>query len=690
MQKIISYISASLLFSFASLGGATGASKQAVDAQTTAYSSAPSASLDRSALWEQLEDIYAQLEIILPSSEPSKNEKPNFWEAAECTQDKSELMRADALYAEAEERSGRLGISLNGYYAKHNIENNYDNNEDSNAYLGLSWDILKEGYVANAQRAKSLFHEAELVKLQSKLKLITRKSKCYQYWQGKQFNNLEAILYKLKLDLMEPVYTIERRAYFKGWSYLDDFLIAEEELFSTQRKLKRLSSAFPLHTRALLVSPPILDIDIQAIILSIQNNKSFEQLSELKKNIIEHKEKSKTRNRLRFFVRSRFEKTVDNTSDTDRDLTAGLFFSVPLERKSTASTHFKKLEIEEEKQLLKQSQQLSLETSYQAYQEKLEKAIKQQYRYIRSYERARRSFVGKRSLGESELASAIIHLRTLLNSSIALIKVKRDLYRHLVSVFSIAGIDYDNQYVYRVANENSDYRARPGNRLIYIWSSAFNSTNNQTLVDFLNTKGIKRVALSVGQKTNQQKALKFIEVARKNRIRVEVITGANNWIFPESYDQAARSVVDAAKLTGAIHLDIEPHTLPGFKKQRERYLDNYLQMLRIIRKKLPDKIITVAVPYHWPEHVYREINNLADAIYIMAYGSRSVSKIESRIQPILDAVPVNKISLVLRVDDFEDEWAIEQAFEKIGRRLGIRHFGLHQYKTFIRKVGENI
>ncbi len=684
MQKITFYISIFIAFSIFPFETAISGTLGISSATNNSGSELP---LEQEELWERLELIYNKLEVSLPDPTDAKaDEAYMLFETANCSENKQDYMRSEALIAEADERNNRLGFSLNGYYIKRNIQSNINQDEDSRAYLELSWDVLKGGYMENSQQAESLYREAQLARLEGKSKQSTIKNKCLQYNQIKQFRKLENTLYRLKLDLMEPVYNIERRAYFKGWSYLDDFLVAEEELFSTQRKLRYLSSIFPQKDTTLAINPPVLDLDIQSIRLAMQSSSSVKELSDLQKEILDHKENPVTRNRLRFFVRNEFGDT--STSDSDRGVVAGLRFSIPLEKRSSTSVHFKKLAIEEGAQHLLLTQSVKLENSYQSYHEQLERVIKQQYRYIRSYERARRSFVEKRSLGDSELASAVIRLRTLLNSSIELVKAKHELYQRLASVLSTAGVAYDNQYVYQASLKNIDYRARPGNRLLYIWSSAFNTTNNEILVDFLNTKGIHRVALSVGKKTNLEKARRFIKLSNKNRIQIEIITGSNSWIFPESYKQIPRSVINAAGLTGAIHLDIEPHTLPGYKKQRGLYLKNYLKMLEIIRQELPDEKITVAVPHHWPESTYQKINKLVDAVYIMAYGTNSIDTIEKRIKTITDSIPTGKIALILRVDDFQDEWEIEKALEQLGQRTGIRSFGLHQYKTFIRKVGE--
>jgi len=660
---------------------------------TPATSIEPSLSKDEiltsQQLWARIESIYKQLETTLQNPRVDAHSELRSWILAECGFGEPERMKSAALHAEAMERKSRLGLSFNGYYAQQDLSDSSDNSEEGRAYLELSWDVLQNGYRANKERSKSLDQQAKLAEIESELKQADRQYLCHQYRQEKQFSGLKALLYQLKVDLMEPVYNVERRAYFKGWSHLDDFLVAEEELQTSLLKLESLDRLFSKNSLN-VTSPPVFDIDIQALREVMQLNQSYDEIGEIKKSILQHKDKASIRKRLRFFVRNEFDIDAGDSNDSDNELVAGLRFSIPIEKENKAALGFRYREIDEERRLLKQLQGIEFEKSVQIYQRQHDKALKQQYRYIKSYERARRSFVAKRLLGDGELASAILHLKDLLNNSIELIEIKQELYHRLLGVFSIAGVDISSTYIRESSLMNLDYRARPGKRFLYIWSAAFNKTDNQQLADFLNAKGIRRVLLSVGKKTNREKYQQFINNAEKEGLGVEVILGKNGWIFPVDHELAATEVLEAAQLSGVVHLDIEPHTLPGFKTQRGAYLENYINMLRAIRQRIPDKILTVAVPHNWPESVYRDIEGLVDAVYVMAYGRYTAKKLEDKLTTVMSVVPTAKLAVVLRVDDFADEWAIERAFEKLSEDTGIRNFGLHQYKTFIKKVSREL
>ena len=48
----------------------------------------------------------------------------------------------------------------------------------------------------------------------------------------------------------------------------------------------------------------------------------------------------------------------------------------------------------------------------------------------------------------------------------------------------------------------------------------------------------------------------------------------------------------------------------------------------------------------------------------MAYGTEKPEVLIRRISPLLRTVPAGKIVVVLRADDFRDEWAVEQMIEQ--------------------------
>ena len=99
-----------------------------------------------------------------------------------------------------------------------------------------------------------------------------------------------------------------------------------------------------------------------------------------------------------------------------------------------------------------------------------------------------------------------------------------------------------------------------------------------------------------------------------------------------------------------------------------------------------DRTLSIAVPFHWPGETYRQLSVMADKLYVMAYGTDQPEVLMRRIAPILKTVPADKLVMVLRAEDFQDEWAIEQMLERIASETAIDQFAIHDLDSFIRKA----
>jgi len=596
-----------------------------------------------------------------------------------------EQLRADILRAEADNMQSRKGFELRGGYSSESFTNEDD---DPRAYLELSWDVLRNGYRANSHRSRALYGEADLVELRGRKKQMQQSYRCRRYQLAKTFSGLYGYMLGLKLELMKPVYDVERRAYFKGWSYLDDYLVSEGDIRLLESELRYLSIDADDNDAGLIQNPPIIDVRIQDVIEEIKNDDHNIRMAALQKKVLSEKERASERNRLRFFVRKSFD--VSN-SGTDDGMVAGLRFNIPLERQQHDILKYKLDQVDQEVEVHAWERISRARAAYTELREQMRRVIKQRYRYLRTQERVRRIFIEKKIAGdEVELASVIARVRTLLDAGIELVRAREELYRRVNEVFMAARIEYQPSMLHRVGTQKDINRARVGERSVYLWSGMFNKTSNDVIQDFLEAKSATTVLLSAGRKTDRIKLMEYVRIANRHDQRVELIVGSNNWIQPDRYERAALTVATVSEVTGAIHLDIEPHTLPAYKTDREQTMSQYLDMLRRLREASGVNKMSVAVPLHWKEDEYRVVNELADSVYFMTYGSSDIKKLARRLKKVVEFVSPDKVVVVLRIDDFEDEWALEQAFDYLRNRLGIRRFGIHQFRKYYSQSGERL
>lgn len=596
-----------------------------------------------------------------------------------------EQLRADILRAEADNMQSRKGFELRGGYSSESFSNDDD---DPSAYLELSWDVLRNGYRANSHRSQALFSEAELVELRGRKEQMLQSYRCRRYRLAKTFSGLYGYLLSLKLELMKPVYNVERRAYFKGWSYLDDYLVSEGDIRLLEKELHYINADSDKDDVIFMQNPPVIDVDLQGIIEEIRNDDHNTRLAALQKKILNEKERASERNRLRFFLRKSFDVS---SGSGDNGTVAGLRFSIPLEREEHDVLKFKLDQVDDEVDFHAWERISRAKAAYAELREQMRRVIKQRYRYLRTQERVRRIFLEKQIAGdEVELARVIARVRTLMDAGIEDVRAREELYRRVNEVFMAAQIDYQPSMVKLVSTHQDINRARVGERSVYLWSGMFNKTPNALIQDFLETKSATTVLLSAGHKVDRVKLMDYTRIANRHHQHVELIVGANNWIEPDKYERAAATVATVSEVTGAIHLDVEPHTLASYKTDREQTMSQYMGMLRRLREAAALNKLTVAVPLHWKEAEYREIGELADAVYFMTYGSPDIKKLSRRLEKVLDFVSPEKVVVVLRIGDFEDEWALEQAFDYLRSKLGIRRFGIHQFRKYFSQSGEQL
>lgn len=645
-------------------------------AKSFAANSAP----ETDQLWRQISTIEQNINK-LNSTATTRNQQHSLF-SDECGLSHPDNELARALKAESQLQQSNKGLSFRGGYTSDNLQ---DKNDEANAYLELSWDLWRQGYSEFKHRANSLQHQATIAKLKAQLEQQKLNDKCRRYRISQSFTGLLSQFLALKLSLMEPVYNIERRAYFKNWSYLDDLLVSEQDIKLLREELSYIHSNPYLDSSLNNISYlPIINVDINAIIQAIREDDRLEQIFTLEKKALTDKINLLDDDRLRFFVRKQF----DIANNNDNGVVAGLRFSIPFKNRLNLAEKYRLSHLDQQKKLQTWERISRTRTAYQKLREQLQRATKQQYRVLRATERMRRSFVQQKLHSNVELASAITRVKTVLDANIELVRAKEELYRRSNDIFLVSNIQYNKKYIRLHETNKANSRSRQGERSIYLWSKGFNRYANETIIDFLQAKNIKRVLLTAGRIVQRDKMKKFIKIAQDNNIYVESIVGSNKFFFKENHLTAAITVEIASSLSDAIHLDVEPHTFPDYKKNKKAYLEQYINMLHAIRKQSPNITLTVAIPFHWSSKVYTQIAGIVDRVYIMAYGSTKPETIARRLQPALQAIPHDKIVVVLRVTDFDDEWAIEKMITALKQQTNIQKYSLHTFRRFIQQAGK--
>ncbi|MCL7744734.1 hypothetical protein LV476_07220 [Guyparkeria hydrothermalis] len=658
------------------------ASSTALGATASTQAAPTSATSEADALWQQVERVYGALDADTLSHKPWQAGITRLFDDTPCTAPAPERLEAAAHRSTADRHEADPGLALNAYASSGSTA--AEPSERTDGYVEVSWDVLKGGLLESR-------HEAEQARLRARLSEILgdingerRELRCLRGLVHQRFLSDRLRWLTLKYDLMRQAHQVERRGYFQGWAHLDELMVSESDLVRLQREMETSHRVLALGHPGSPQSPrnfPLVDVDLQAILTAIQNDQRLDDLRQIQQSLAGESDRS-YQNRLRLFVRQNLD------PDVRRDVSVGARFSMPLAMGATArraALRHEQEAISERATLQRWERATSAQSAYLDFQEQLDKTIRQHYRVGRAWERLRRSITSQR-LGpqEAEIPVAVTRARALADARLEMLAAQEVLYRRLFEVFQAAGVPVHAAALKPVHLPGTTDRRRLGSRLIYVWSDSLNRLPNELLVDFLVAKGVHRAAVSGGVGADTRKLRDLYLLAEEQGITVSVLRGSPEWALPSEHERILPMLRRDADLTGRIHLDIEPHSLPEYDADSQRVLLGYLTLIERLRATSgADTHIAVSVPTHWPEAIYEQLTPLIDEVVVMAYGVTDHEKLSDRLSNALATLPPSKTRIALRPSDFRDEWQLEQFIEALAAETGITRFAIHDLDTYM-------
>lgn len=599
-----------------------------------------------------------------------------------------ETSRALALRDEANAYRRDLGLELRGGYTlteRGVTDGNADQETSNRAYLELSWDILADGYRRKRELSASRDSEAALWDIQAGLQARRRQQHCRAQAISLAYDQLEARLLTLKQAMLEPIDEASRRSYLLGRRTLEEALFIRGELDSATTTLGstqyRLDQA-EISPSRLSARPPQVEVDMAAVHEALADSWELIEIARLEKDALQQAKEKQQINHLRLFART--EMTDGGSTSNNGALVAGVRFIVPLTSQKAPGLRHRLQEIDDQLLLDAWEQQARLQDAQRDLEAQTGRMVEQRYRFLRAQERARRSLTLHRLYpDEADVADAIRQTVEGINAAIELMRVQKEQYRRINAVFLQARVEPGDNHLRIVRADADSRRMRHGERALYLWSASFNQTSNQVIAAFLDAKRIDTLLLSAGKSTDQAKLRSLLPLLQAQGTTLELTLGENSWALPENHAKVVERAKAAARLGAAVHLDVEPHTLPIYKVNKAALLANYQEMVRKVRTALPpETALSLSVPIHWDPAVYAALAPHVTRLHLMAYDSDDAQRIARRIAPIIAATHLEKLSIALRISDFSDEWSIERTIDQLRRHTNIQAYSLHQFKDY--------
>lgn len=605
-----------------------------------------------------------------------------------CSPVRPEQARANALAQEASHSNRDLGIELNGRYGQRSrLVTDESGGGLSGTYLGLEWDLLSQGFLGNRQRSTLLETRARAERLSGELARIQRAETCRARRIQERIRGIIPRLLEDRIRLARYRQRLLRKAYLEGEALLDDFLEAKQAVKEAERRLKLLRDS--VHREydppPLDAFPPLVRFDFEGLAQATLGDSLRRRLGEAERRSIALQDASTFDTRLSVFGRYTTTRTFQ-----DRDFEVGLRFSQPLFGALLGNDGVAEAERAEvqrrEEELALEEQRENLRTVHRRFEEDQARAIRAHYRTTSRRERVRRRLSERAIRGNERLNEAILAAENLLAATIEKALAYGEVYEEVARAFSAAREPFDPTYLKLHPITTYEWRGRVGRRALYVWSEEFRRQSNDFLIELAQARKIERLVVSAGQNTPMGRLRSLQAQARENDVAVELLLAPNHWVRPGGIERARTRIRKLDLRGSALHLDVEPHMFDDFDQRQDELLRRYLRILRVARRNIGENELMVSVPLFWPNRVYREIAEIVDRAYLMAYGEKKTHERASQVLEVSRFFRPEQRVVALRPEDYENPWQLDQSISTLQKVVGTDQFALHDLESFLQFI----
>ncbi|MGE0636828.1 MAG: YCF48-related protein [Bacteroidia bacterium] len=230
---------------------------------------------------------------------------------------------------------------------------------------------------------------------------------------------------------------------------------------------------------------------------------------------------------------------------------------------------------------------------------------------------------------------------------------------------------------------------------MYIWSESLSKRSEAYIEEYLNLNNINRAIISAGQ-VEKAKVNSLFSVLKASGIQTELMIGSNKLLFnknPAAYLDSVTASINLGDIS-ALHLDVEPHVLDDWEKNKDSHLALYVNLVKQAQVWCSAKNLklNVSIPVFYPEATLAEIYPACDKVYLMAYEHTDAFFILKKVKEEF-AISAEKTVIALRAKDFATRSAFEKFLNELGLAANTKSFAMHDLETFIKldelSSGEN-
>lgn len=586
-----------------------------------------------------------------------------------------------------------IGLSAFGSYLE-NINPTFGDLEENLVYqrrfqAGVQWDVLRNGWLEN--KAKTRIYEDRLLREQ-----LQSESANQNFHFLKRFDQTIYVFNEIKIDLLD-----RRKAQLqKQYEIVTELVllkqIKKEEMIDVETRLTEVESLIKVYkdyndyleidTDSLDLDPnnlPLIDLDYESIFNLIE----LQTDSVLGGRVYKDYYKWYHQIGLRPHFRYNF---FDLIGDGNRSFfSTGVNLNIPIPFNTKLRN-----DIENEKWLFDNERLVLDRTSL--HEDVLNTGYEFRYKLKQFV-----SFVQKRKMFVERLRVEKVKVRLkdrnidplaglelyddLLRIDVELVDLLQNLYLKALKVHS--KIPNSNIRDIVVCHTPDDYNQYIDNkeRAVYVWSKTFGDYSPEFLAEYAIYNEYKKVVIAV-QKTDTIKNKEIFMNMAQETAEVHFMLGNNRLFYDADIVDYCKGVLEeypTCKPDG-FHLDIEPHTFPEWKTNKQKMVNQYVEMVGKVSSfcEENDFELAISIPLHYGKEVIDRLFSMCDQIYFMCYENVDTDYIVRKVVPFIDNAK-DKITLAFRQEDFANRIEMEEKINLIESKTELKSYAYHDLRRMI-------
>jgi len=268
----------------------------------------------------------------------------------------------------------------------------------------------------------------------------------------------------------------------------------------------------------------------------------------------------------------------------------------------------------------------------------------------------------------------------LLQIEIELVDTKQQMYLKALNLYTdLPGVNIQNLIVKREL-QDSEILSSPFES-IYIWSKSMASYSPEFISNYLNLNGISKMIVSLNQDSlNQDRLKKFIKT-QGDLPNIQVLISKNKLKAADvnTYFKSL-GITDLKANVSGIHLDVEVHTLEGYKANKPKFLSDYIELVTKAKAFCDSNglKLAISIPLTYGDDVNKQLIQLVDEVYFMCYENVTLSHISRKLAPLSK----DKIVIALRTKDFKNRLEMEEKVKEL-KVIKPRAFSVHDISSLL-------